>query len=107
MKHVQDSSAEGFQRLSRDWVAECCTIVDEHRDAIEMTMPRETVKEPIFFILFHPSFLLFLLFVCDVNTPSCIKQRLIKQTECIDSAGNGDQNRLKAALSTPTYRRIT
>ncbi|PVD24893.1 hypothetical protein C0Q70_15383 [Pomacea canaliculata] len=42
VKHVQDSSAEGFQRLSRDWVAECCTIVDEHRDAIEMTMPRET-----------------------------------------------------------------
>ncbi|KAK7495478.1 hypothetical protein BaRGS_00013176, partial [Batillaria attramentaria] len=44
LKHVQESSRAAAKRLSRDWLAECCAIIDDHRDIVEMWMPRGSLN---------------------------------------------------------------
>ena len=39
MESVRKTSAEGAELLSDDWIAECCDIVDDNREAIEQWMP--------------------------------------------------------------------
>lgn len=43
LKHVQDSSKSGAEKLSREWLAECCAIIDSHRENIEQWMPSHLV----------------------------------------------------------------
>jgi hypothetical protein len=44
LKHVQESSKEGFRVLSQQWLHECCDIVDDYREEIESMTPRNTVS---------------------------------------------------------------
>ena len=44
LKHVEESSQAGSCILAKEWMKECCDIVDSFRDAIESLTPRKSVS---------------------------------------------------------------
>ena len=43
-EHVLKSSKLGAEILEREWLHECCTVVDRFRDDIEEMMPKDQVR---------------------------------------------------------------
>ncbi len=39
--HVKKSSSDGASILCKHWVAECCDIIDDQRDEVELLMPED------------------------------------------------------------------
>ncbi|XP_053376707.1 dynein axonemal heavy chain 3-like [Mercenaria mercenaria] len=41
LKHVQESTKAGVEKLRYDWLPECCAIVDMRREEVEQWMPQD------------------------------------------------------------------
>ena len=48
--HVKQSSAAGAERLKKEWIPECCQIIDSKRDDIEAWMPMD---DPVSITILH------------------------------------------------------
>ena len=41
LKHVEQSTTSGVEKLRNDWLPECCAIVDMRREEVEQWMPQD------------------------------------------------------------------